>query len=98
MRGDGTRRSVFPITTVIGASIIAIGAAIDSTISFAIAEAAEDIEPESVRTLQALWDNDFIPFVLGSQILCSRWRSESSAAPHCRSGSAGSRCCSRSPP
>ena len=60
---------VVSAVVLIGAAIVALGAAIDSTISFAIAEAAEDIEPESVRTLQALWDNDFIPFVLGTQLL-----------------------------
>lgn len=64
--GEG---GVLSAVVLIGAAIIALGAAIDSTISFAIAEAAEDIEPESVRTLQALWDNDFIPFVLGTQLL-----------------------------
>jgi hypothetical protein len=52
-----------------GAVILALGVAIDSTISFALAETAEDIEPTSVQTLQALWDNDFLPFALGSQVL-----------------------------
>jgi hypothetical protein len=52
-----------------GALVIATGAAIDGTISFALADRADDITPESVQTLQALWDNDFIPFVLGQQLL-----------------------------
>jgi hypothetical protein len=52
-----------------GAVILALGVAIDSTISFALAETAEDVEPTSVQTLQALWDNDFLPFALGSQVL-----------------------------
>ncbi|MGH2984889.1 MAG: hypothetical protein ACRDK5_11665 [Solirubrobacterales bacterium] len=64
--GDGGFLYALPL---IGAAIIALGIAIDSTISFAIAEAAEDIEPEQVQTLQALWDNDFLPFILGSQVL-----------------------------
>jgi hypothetical protein len=33
-----------------------------------MAETADDIEPESVQTLQALWDNDFIPFMVGMAI------------------------------
>jgi hypothetical protein len=64
--GEGGRLSLL---AVIGASIIALAAAIDGTISFAIAEAADDIEPASVQTLQALWDNDFVPFALGAQVL-----------------------------
>jgi hypothetical protein len=50
---------------LVGGAIMAVGLAIDMTILFAIAEAADDIEPESVRTLQALWDNDFIPIAIG---------------------------------
>ncbi len=50
---------------IVGASFIAVGIAIDSTIQFAIAEAADDIEPTSVQTLEALWDNDFIPIAMG---------------------------------
>ena len=60
---------VLSLLTVVGAAIIALGAAIDGTISFAISEAADDVEPASVQTLQALWDNDFLPFALGSQVL-----------------------------
>ena len=65
-RGEG---GVLPTLVVVGAAIVGIGAAIDGTITFAMVEAADDIEPESVRTLQALWDNDFLPFVLGMQVL-----------------------------
>jgi hypothetical protein len=61
--------ATLPILVVIGLAIVAVGAAIDGTILFATAEAADDIEPASVQTLQALWDNDFIPFVLGTQLL-----------------------------
>ena len=50
---------------LVGAAIMAVGLAIDATLLFAIAEAAEDIEPESVRTLQAFWDNDFMPIAVG---------------------------------
>ena len=57
--------SVLPAVIIVGASFIAVGIAIDSTIQFAIAEAADDIEPTSVQTLEALWDNDFIPIAMG---------------------------------
>ena len=64
--GEG---GMLSLVALVGAAIVALGAAIDGTISFAIAEAADDIEPASVQTLQALWDNDFLPFALGSQVL-----------------------------
>jgi len=63
--GAGGMLSVLPL---VGLAIIAIGAAIDSTISFALAESADDIDPIAVQGLQALWDNDFMPFALGMEI------------------------------
>ena len=54
-----------------GTAVLAIGIAIDATISFALAEAAEDIEPASAQTLQALWDNDFIPLAMGNLLFLS---------------------------
>jgi hypothetical protein len=52
-----------------GAVIMATGGAIDGTISFALAEAADDVPPESVQALQALWDNDFLPLAVGALLL-----------------------------
>jgi hypothetical protein len=51
-----------------GATVIAVGLAFDATLSFALAETAEDLEPASVQTLQALWENDFMPFAVGFQV------------------------------
>jgi hypothetical protein len=42
-----------------------IGFAIDTTILIALSEAADDINPIAVQSLQALWDNDFVPLALG---------------------------------
>ena len=53
-------------TILVGAAILAVGVAIDGTIQIALAEAADDIEATSVQTLQALWDNDFLPMALGT--------------------------------
>jgi hypothetical protein len=53
----------------VGAAIVAIGIAIDSTISFALAEGAGDIEPTAAQALQALWDNDFLPLALGTVVM-----------------------------
>ena len=62
-------RGMLSLVAFAGAVIIALAAAIDGTISFAIAEAADDIDATQVQTLQALWDNDFVPFALGAQVL-----------------------------
>ena len=58
-------RSMLPTIALVGAGIFATGAAIDAMISFAIAEAAGDVDPTAVQALQALWDNDFMPLALG---------------------------------
>jgi hypothetical protein len=60
--GEG---GMLSLVAFIGGVIVAIGGAIDGTISFALAEAADDIDPIAVQALQALWDNDFLPFALG---------------------------------
>jgi hypothetical protein len=54
--------------TLVGTAIVAVGLAIDLTISLALAEAVDDIEPAAVQALQALWDNDFVPFALGTLV------------------------------
>ena len=51
-----------------GATVVAIGAAIDATINIALVETVEDVEPSAVQALSALWANDFIPFAMGMQI------------------------------
>src|SRR5215212_3784597 len=59
------RASSTSATILVGAAIFVVGGAIDGTILIATAEAADDIEPTSVQTLQALWDNDFLPLAIG---------------------------------
>ncbi len=54
--------------TLVGASIMAVGATIDATISVALTESVEDIDPASVQALQALWDNDWIPLAFGAAL------------------------------
>jgi hypothetical protein len=63
--GAGPMLAVLPL---IGLTVVAVGGAIDGLILFAAAERAEDLPPESVRTLQALFDNDFLPLVLGTLV------------------------------
>jgi hypothetical protein len=61
--GPGGMLSAVPL---VGAAIVAVGLAIDTTIRIALAEAVDDIDPAAVQALQALWDNDFVPFALGT--------------------------------
>lgn len=56
---------VFPLVAFAGLLTVAIGFAIDATISFTAAETAGDLDPVGVQTLQAIYDNDFLPIVLG---------------------------------
>lgn len=51
-----------------GTIIFATGLAIDGTISITLAETAKEIDPTAVQTLVALYNNDFLPFALGTQL------------------------------
>jgi hypothetical protein len=62
LEGAGAMLATLPL---IGLTIVGIAAAIDSTLLFAAAEAADDIPAPEVQTIQAIWDNDFVPFLLG---------------------------------
>jgi len=66
--GDGEMLS---LVSFIGLVLVALGFAIDGTIAFALAEAAKDVDPIAVQSLQALWDNDFLPIMLG--VLAFLW-------------------------
>lgn len=51
-----------------GALILAVGAAIDAMLLFVMAEAADKIAPAQLQTIQAIWDNDFLPMAVGVQV------------------------------
>lgn len=68
LRSAGEGTWVLPLLPLLGFVIMDVGFAIDGTILIALAEAADDIEPTSVQTLQALWDNDFLPIALGAMV------------------------------
>jgi hypothetical protein len=49
-----------------GGVILAVSAGIDATVTVAAAETADDhLDPLVVQTMQGLFENDFIPFVVG---------------------------------
>lgn len=60
---------MLPAIAFAGTVVFAIGVAIDGTISFALADSADDISPQAVESLSALWNNDFLPLALGLQLL-----------------------------
>jgi Domain of unknown function (DUF4386) len=53
---------------LIGLAIVSVGAAIDNMLLFAAAEAADDITGPQLQTIQALWDNDFLPILMGIMV------------------------------
>ena len=65
LRAAAPENEMLSLVSFIGLVIVAVGFAIDSTISLSLAESVEDIDPAAVQALQALWDNDFIPMALG---------------------------------
>jgi hypothetical protein len=60
--------STLPTVGIVGAAIVTVAAAIDTTIMFALAEAADDIDPVAAQAVQTIWDNDFIPFMVGTAL------------------------------
>ncbi len=67
----GGEGEILSLVAFVGLVLVALGFALDGTISFALAEAADDIDPVAVQALQALWDNDFLPIALG--VLAFLW-------------------------
>jgi hypothetical protein len=71
LRAAAGGTDMLSLVSFIGVVVVAVGFAIDATISIALAERADDIDPIAVQSLQALWDNDFVPIALG--ILLFLW-------------------------
>ena len=61
-------RGILPTVLFGGSIIVAMGLAIDATIIFALVDTADDIDPAAVQALSALYNNDYVPFAVGSQI------------------------------
>ena len=66
LHAAGGEGEILSLVAFAGTVVVAVGFAIDSTILFALSEAADDVDPAAAQALQALWDNDFLPFVLGT--------------------------------
>ena len=68
LRAAGPGTEGLSLVAFMGFVVVAVAVAIDGTIMFAAAEAAEDVPAASLVALQALWDNDFLPFILGVEL------------------------------
>ena len=66
LRAAAGGADMLSLVSFIGVVVVAVGFAIDTTILIALAERADDIDPVAVQSLQALWDNDFVPIALGA--------------------------------
>lgn len=66
LRGADAGADFLPTVAFAGTLILAVGLAIDGTISLALTETAKDIEPAAAEALAALYNNDYIPFAVGS--------------------------------
>ena len=60
---------LLPRVAFAGGVILAVGLAIDVTISVALVHTADHIDPVAVQALSSLYSNDFIPFVLGAMLI-----------------------------
>jgi Domain of unknown function (DUF4386) len=59
------------LSTVVlaGATIVAVGGAFDATLSVALVETVDDIDPTALQAINAIWNNDYIPIALGAMII-----------------------------
>jgi hypothetical protein len=62
-------RGMLSILVLVGAAIVATGIAIDATLAFALSEAADDIDPAAAQAIEAIWDNDFLPLMVGTTVI-----------------------------
>ena len=60
---------LLPTVAFAGGVILAVGLAIDLTISVALVHTADHIDPVAVQSLSSLYSNDYIPFVLGAMLI-----------------------------
>jgi len=65
LRAAAPEGEILSLVSFLGLVVVAVGFDIDTTILIALSEAADDIDPVAAQSLQALWDNDFVPLVLG---------------------------------
>lgn len=64
-RTQGELRTL-PVLALVGAGAFAVGVGIDQSITVALAQSVDDIDPIAVQTLQAFWDYDYLAIASGA--------------------------------
>src|SRR5215212_2313160 len=65
LHAAGPDGEILSLVSFAGVLVVAVGFAIEGTITIALTETADGIDPAAVQSLQALWDNAFVPLALG---------------------------------
>ncbi len=60
---------MLPAVAFAGILILVAGLAFDATLTAALVETSDDISPDAVQALSALYANDYIPFAVGISLL-----------------------------
>jgi Domain of unknown function (DUF4386) len=65
LRSRADEGDLLSLISFVGVAIVAIGIALDTTISLALIDRADDLDPKVVQGIQAIFDDDFVPLALG---------------------------------
>jgi hypothetical protein len=65
LRRDEEVAGVLSVAALAGGIVAAAGIGVDASIRFAAADLADEIDPGTIQTLNAMWSNFFFPMVIG---------------------------------
>jgi hypothetical protein len=68
LHGSEGGRGTLATVAFAGAAIVAVQAALDGSVTIALVEAADDVDPAAVQALSALWINTYPLFFLGAAL------------------------------
>jgi hypothetical protein len=60
---------MLPTLVVAGAAVLAAGVGVDASLRFAAADVADELDPSSIQTMNAIWSNFFFPMAMGMSLL-----------------------------
>ena len=69
LRRDEEVAGVLSVAALAGGIVAAAGIGVDASIRFAAADFADDIDPGTIQTLNAMWADFFFPMVIGMATL-----------------------------
>jgi hypothetical protein len=56
---------ILPTLIVAASAVLAAGVGVDAALRIALVDVADDLEPSSIQTMNAIWSNFFFPMVIG---------------------------------